>query len=100
MNRCAIALILACFLAATGPASAQAPQAPPQQAAPAPQVAPNQVFIERESAQETRARLHDLLQQHPPAVGEVLRRDPALAGPDYLAPYPALLTFIQQHPEV
>ena len=99
MNRCAIALILACLLAATGPASAQAPQAPPPQAA-APQVPSNQVFIERESAQETRARLHDLLQQHPPAVGEVLRRDPSLARPDYLAPYPALLTFIQQHPEV
>ena len=100
MNRCAIPLILAFFLAATGPASAQAPQAPPPQAAPAPQVPPNQVFIERESAQETRARLHDLLQQHPPAVGEVLRRDPTLARPDYLAPYPALLTFMQQHPEI
>jgi hypothetical protein len=61
---------------------------------------PNQVFIDREDARTTRQRLQELLRQHPPAVGEVLRRDPALANPDYLAPYPALVTFLQQHPEI
>jgi hypothetical protein len=61
---------------------------------------PGQVFIEREDARETRERLHELLRQHPPAVGEVLRRDPTLAGPSYLAAYPALLNFLQQHPEI
>ena len=95
MNRYAIALTLAVVAAAPVPASAQQAVQPP-----AGVPAPNQVFIERESAQDTRNRLHDLLRQHPPAVGEILRRDPTLARADYLAPYPALLTFIQQHPEI
>jgi hypothetical protein len=105
MNARAAALTLTLSLAAA-PALAQAPPAagsPPAAEAPAAGQAPNvpsQVFIERESAQETRGRLHELLRQHPPAVGEVLRRDPTLARGDYLAPYPALLTFIQQHPEI
>src|SRR5687767_12557493 len=103
MNRCAVTVILAVGLAAA-PAVAQVPEAPrpvpaPQSPAAAPAV-PDPIFIERESAQETRGRLHELLRQHPPAVGEILRRDPSLARPDYLAPYPALLGFIQQHPEI
>ena len=106
MNRYAVALTLAVALAPAAPALAQFqslqapgnPGAPPltQQVPPT----PGQVFIERESAQETRGRLHELLRQHPPAVGEVLRRDPTLARQDYLAAYPALLNFIQQHPEI
>jgi len=53
------------------------------------------------SANATRQRLQQLLRQMPPSVGEVLQRDPSLmARPDYLAPYPALLAFLQQHPEV
>jgi hypothetical protein len=103
MNTCAVAAILTLGLAAA-PALAQVPQAPgpapAPQAAPAPAPAPDPIFIERESAQETRGRLHELLRQHPPAVGEILRRDPSLARSDYLAPYPALLGFIQQHPEI
>ncbi len=101
----ALALMLTLILPlAAVPAGAQTPPAPPVPAQPpsAAQAAPTpaQVFIERESAQDTRNRLHDLLRQHPPSVGEVLRRDPTLARADYLAPYPALLAFIQQHPEI
>jgi hypothetical protein len=52
-------------------------------------------------ARVTRQRLHQLLRQLPPAVGEVLQRDPSLlTRPDYLAPYPALVGFLQQHPEI
>ena len=94
-------------LGATAPLLAQpqpaaAPQTPrPAEALQSPQtVPPSQVFIERESAGETRDRLHELLRQHPPAVGEILRRDPSLAGPQYLGAYPALLNFLQQHPEI
>jgi hypothetical protein len=73
------------------PPAAQAPQAP--QAVP--------VFQEADGAEQTRRRLWELLRQHPPAVGEVLQRDPALLNrPDYLAPYPVLLAFLQQHPEI
>lgn len=98
MNRCAAALVLLFSLVpAAGPLMAQdapaaqnAPAAPPQ----------SQVFIEREDARQTRQRLHELLRQHPPAVGEILQRDPTLAGSDYLTAYPALVAFLQQHPEV
>ena len=37
----------------------------------------------------------------PPAVGEVLQRDPSLlTRADYLAPYPVLWAFLQKHPEI
>ena len=42
-----------------------------------------------------------VMRQYPPAVGEILQRDPSLLDrQDYLASYPALVEFIQQHPEV
>jgi hypothetical protein len=67
---------------------------PPQQV----QVA---VFQETADARATRVQLQQLLRQHPPAVGEVLQRDPSLmTRADYLAPYPVLLSFLQKHPEI
>ena len=42
-----------------------------------------------------------LLQDHPPAVREVLQREPALLNnADYLAPYPRLAAFVAAHPEI
>ncbi len=42
-----------------------------------------------------------LLRQFPPNVGQVLRYDPSLlTRADYLAPYPQLVAFLQQHPEI
>ena len=68
-------------------------------APPAPQQIP--VFQETASARETREQLVRLLRQHPPAVGEVLERDPSLlTRADYLAPYPVLWAFLQRHPEI
>ena len=103
MHRYAIRLVLTAALAAAAPALAQQPtQPPPQAAQPAPQPAQpgTQVLVEQADARETRERLRELLRQHPPAVGEILQRDPSLARPDYLAPYPALVAFLQQHPEI
>lgn len=99
MTRYAATLLFAGVLAGAVPLAAQqpAPQPPPQ-VAPVPQAAPQ--VVQQQDARETRARLHELLRQHPPAVGEVLQRDPSLARPDYLAPYPALVAFLQQHPEI
>jgi hypothetical protein len=72
-------------------------QTPPMPAPPA----TIRVYEEMPGAQETREQLQRLLRQFPPAVGEVLQRDPSLMNrPDYLAPYPALVAFLQQHPEV
>lgn len=108
MNRHAAAFVVLASLAGPSTLHAQqflqaptAPTAPAAPAAPAQaQSQVSQVFVEQENARETRDRLHQLLREHPPAIGEILRRDPTLARPDYLGPYPALNAFIQQHPEI
>jgi hypothetical protein len=93
------ALTAFCLLIAPGALVAQVPDnlkaapRPPQSAAP--------VFQENANADETRQKLHELFRQYPPSVYEVLRIDPSLlTRSDYLAPYPALAAFVQQHPEI
>jgi hypothetical protein len=93
MNRCAAALVFFVGLSsASTPVFAQfglqAPSGTPT------------VIVGEQFAETTRERLRELLRQHPPAVGEILRRDPSLANAEYLAPYPALVAFLQQHPEI
>ena len=79
----------------------QAPTPAPAAAQPRPSSEPGPpAIVEFQDAQQTREELRQLLQQHPPSVGTVLRSDPSLAAPEYLAPYPALVEFIQRHPEV
>jgi hypothetical protein len=57
-------------------------------------------FIEVDSA-ETREALQVVLSKYPPQVSKVLKLDPALfSNQTYLANYPALATFVAQHPEV
>ena len=52
-------------------------------------------------ARETRDRLNELLNQYPPSVREVLRIDPTLMyRADYMANYPVLAAFLEQHPEI
>jgi hypothetical protein len=84
------------------PATPSPPQRPspltpgPQQSSPGPAI-----LLERPDARETRDRLNDLFNQYPPSVREVLRIDPTLMSrADYLATYPALAAFLEQHPEV
>src|SRR4051812_6981623 len=82
-------------LAQPRPAAARPPEAaaPPPAQAPAP--------ADERNAHETKERLRQVLDQYPPSVAQVLRIDPSLMNrPDYLAPYPALATFLAQHPEV
>jgi hypothetical protein len=53
------------------------------------------------NVEETRRRLHEVMQQYPPSLGQVLRLDPSLlTNPAYLEPYPALAEFLGQHPEI
>jgi hypothetical protein len=62
---------------------------------------PNVGYINDLNANQTRDQLFRLLEQYPPTVTQVLQTDPALLGnKEYLAPYPALATFIAQHPEI
>lgn len=50
---------------------------------------------------ETREALQAVLGKYPPQVAKVLKLDPALFGNQaYLANYPALATFVAQHPEI
>ena len=103
--------LTACFLAlavagAAVPASAQRNQDP--------QVRPP-VLIERgrplsdneravfdaQNAYNTQQDLWRVMRQYPPAVGEIIQRDPSLLSkPDYMSAYPALAAYVEQHPEI
>ena len=80
------------------PSAPQRPQPPagPQQSSPG--VA---VLREMPDARETRDRLNEIFNQLPPSVREVLRIDPTLLyRADYIANYPLLAVFLEQHPEI
>ncbi len=63
--------------------------------------APVQQVAIAQDARETREEFEGLLRRLPPSVGRVLRLDPSLMrNPAYLQPYPALASFLQQHPDV
>jgi hypothetical protein len=50
---------------------------------------------------QTRAELHEVLNRLPPEVGKVLKLDPTLwTNQNYVGTYPALASFVAQHPEV
>jgi hypothetical protein len=54
-----------------------------------------------QDADWVRNQLHDILRSYPRSVGEILRRDPSLmARTDYMAAYPHLVAFLEQHPEI
>jgi hypothetical protein len=99
----AVLLASLLWLAAPAPVLAQEPPARP--AVPTRPEQPAQptiaVFQDSAGAHETREQLQRILRQLPPAVGEVLQRDPSLLNrPDYLSPYPVLVSFLSQHPEI
>jgi hypothetical protein len=57
--------------------------------------------LESQNAWNVQQDLWRVMRQYPPAVGEIIQRDPSLLGkPDYMSAYPALAAFIEQHPEV
>jgi len=99
----------AATLEAQQPVRPERPAAPPSaQKPPQPPAAPAQsspgfgpLLTERPDANETRERLNEIFNQHPPSVREVLRIDPTLMyRPDYIGNYPHLAAFLEQHPEV
>ena len=100
-------LVASAILSAPVSINAQAPVEPRPQArpgavtpAPAPATAiPYQE--DRRSAEETRDRLRQVIDQYSPSLHEVFRHDPTLLrNEQYLASYPGLAAFLQQHPEV
>lgn len=55
----------------------------------------------RQPSEEVREAFTELLKRHPPALGRVLKLDPALMTNEaYLAPYPEVAAFLRQYPEV
>ena len=59
------------------------------------------LVVDDQDAQRTREVFTELLRKYPPSLARVLKLDPTLlANQAYLAPYPALTSFLNQHPEV
>ena len=113
MNRIHTAPLLvagALVAAVASPVFAQAPPQPanppaaPPAVAPAQRPAPVVVYQNPErlqNANEVQSELRRILSAYPPSVRQLLAIDPTLMQrEDYMAPYPALTAFLQQHPEV
>ena len=67
----------------------------------APDAQPAFVTIEQPDAQRTRAELTELLRRYPPSLPGTLALDPSLLdNRPYLAPYPALVDFLNKHPDI
>jgi hypothetical protein len=59
------------------------------------------VTVEQPDAQRTKQELSTLLEHYPPALRGALALDPSLlTNQSYLAPYPAVASFLNTHPEV
>lgn len=94
--RLVLGLAMLAVFVRPAPGWAQGPASSPA-AAPSPSV----VTIEQPDAQRTRDELRSLLEHYPPALRGVLALDPNLLGnQSYLAPYPALVGFLNAHPEI
>jgi hypothetical protein len=99
MIRTRISRFLPLALLLVSGVSSQAQAPPAQPALPAPPVP--FVGIEPSNAQWTRDRLSQLMQRYPPDLRNVLSIDPTLLSNQiYLAPYPALASFLNEHPEI
>ena len=90
--------LLGAALTAAAPVAAQTPQTPES---PLPGLQPGQrVQIVEDNAHETRGQLQMILEAYPNNLRRVLQWDPTLLNETYLAPYPRLALFVQQHPEI
>lgn len=68
---------------------------------PAPATGAPPAPISQPDAQQTQQELSELFQHYPPSLRRVLALDPSLLiNQSYLAPYPALASFLAAHPEV
>jgi hypothetical protein len=98
MNRRLFAGVIAALLAMGTTSSAQAQPRTTVAVQPPIAVAPP---ADERTARDTQQRLQELLRNYPPSLTRVLQLDPTLLmNQDYLAPYPALATFIAQHPDI
>jgi hypothetical protein len=95
----AAAVLTASLLAVPSVARAQATKPTPPAAVQLP-LAPA-VVVEGRDASEVRESLMETLRHYPPSLGQMLKQDPGLmSNQQYMAAYPALVQFLQQHPEI
>ena len=104
-----VSLALAAILAAGAPVFAQdiqvsrPPTAPALAQPTAPQSPQNPVVVYQNpgNAREVQQQLREILEAYPPSLRQLLVLDPSLMQrEDYMAAYPALNAFLQQHPEI
>src|SRR5688572_16896653 len=63
--------------------------------------ATTQSVLGPQAAEETRREFRTLLEQFPPALGVVLKSDPTLlTNATYLATYPPLAKYLNEHPDI
>ena len=80
---------------------AQGVPRPAAPAGPQPGQAPVVVFQNQGSARDVQQQLREILDNYPPTLRQLIRLDPSLMQrEDYMAAYPALTSFLQQHPEI
>jgi hypothetical protein len=101
LTACVLTLSLA---GAAAPALAQqnpAPEIGPVLRERAPLSDRERNLLDQQNAWNTQQDLWQVMRQYPPAVGEIIQRDPSLLSKaDYMSAYPSLAAFIGQHPEV
>ena len=84
---------------AVWPASAQKTTKAP--VLPASEQAEQFATVDQPDAERTKREFDQLLNRYAPTVRGVFKQDPTLmAQPQYLAPYPALASFLTAHPEI
>jgi hypothetical protein len=82
-----------------GPAHAQSTRAAAAQSQA--QAQAGQPSVIDQNAENVREQFTEILQRYSPALGQILRLDPTLMSrEDYMAPYPAVVAFLEQHPEI
>ena len=107
-KRALTASLLALTLAGTAaPALAQQPATRPPELVRPQEALRRQLsdseraVLDSQNAWNTQQDLWRVMRQYPPAVGEIIQRDPSLLQKaDYMSAYPALAAFIEQHPEI
>jgi hypothetical protein len=108
-KRALTASLFALTLAGTAaPALAQPQQPPTRQELVRPQELlrrqlsdSEKAVLDSQNAWNTQQDLWRVMRQYPPAVGEIIQRDPSLLGkPDYMSAYPNLAAFVAEHPEI
>jgi hypothetical protein len=70
------------------------------QVASAQSVAVSRPVEDEAKASQVREQFIKVLRQYPPSLATVWKADPTLVTDQYLATYPALVAFLNQHPEI